>query len=59
MPEANHEFNASAALGVPAGQVTYERVASIFEWFGFDRNRVPYTRLDNGDRVIDDQSLFQ
>jgi hypothetical protein len=38
--------------------VTYELVAGVFEWFGFDRDRVPNARFENGKGIIDDLSLF-
>ena len=40
------------------GRVTYELVRKVFEAFGFDAEQVPYSRMDQGTWVIDEQSLF-
>jgi hypothetical protein len=58
MPHASNGFEVTVPLDTPPGEVTYELVARVFEWFGFDRDRVPNARLENGKGKIDDLSLF-
>jgi hypothetical protein len=58
MPYPSEAFEFTAPLGDPPGHVTYELVASVFEWFGFDRAQIPRVREEADQRVIDDQSLF-
>jgi hypothetical protein len=58
MPHSSEGFEVTSTLGTPPGQVAYELVAQVFEWFGFDRDRVPNVRVQDGKAVIDELSLF-
>ena len=40
------------------GEVAYELVARVFDWFGFERDRVRNARVTDGKTVIDELSLF-
>ena len=59
MPYSSESFTVEVPLGARPGEICYELVSRVFEWFGFDRNRVPYSRLEDGKRLIDDRSLFK
>ena len=48
MPHASEDFTLTEQFDTPPGEVTYELVARVFEWFGFDRDRVQNARSENG-----------
>ncbi len=58
MPYSSEGFEVTTTLDTPPGQIAYELVAGVFEWFGFDRDRVPNVRVTEGKTVIDELSLF-
>jgi hypothetical protein len=58
MPYSSEGFEMTTALDTPPGEVAYEVVALVFEWFGFDRDKVPNVRVGDGKAVIDELSLF-
>jgi hypothetical protein len=58
MPYASEGFEVSAPHEASPGEVTYELIAQVFEWFGFDRDRVRNVRVEADKAVIDEVSLF-
>ena len=58
MPYSSEGFEVTTTLDTPPGQIAYELVAQVFEWFGFDRDRVRNVRITDGKAVIDELSLF-
>lgn len=58
MPYSSEGFEVTTPLDASPGEVTYELVAQVFEWFGFDRDRVRNVRVTDGKTVIDELSLF-
>lgn len=58
MPYPNESFSIEMPFEATPGEICYELIAKIFEWFGLDRDQVPFTRVENGKRLIDDLSLF-
>jgi hypothetical protein len=58
MPCESKDFTLTEPFEVSPGEITYELVAGVFEWFGFERDAVPRARFENKKGVIDDRSLF-
>jgi len=59
MPYASESFTVAMPFDALPGEICYELVSKVFEWFGFDRNQVPHSRLQDGKRLIDEGSLFK
>jgi hypothetical protein len=58
MPYGSEHFSVKVPFDAAPGEVCYELVAQVFERFGFDRDDVPYSRLEDGQHMIDEVSLF-
>jgi hypothetical protein len=59
MPYPSESFQVEVPFDALPGEISYELVARVFEWFGFDRDKVPYSRSEGGKFLIDDLSLFK
>jgi hypothetical protein len=59
MPWESERFQIQSQLETSPGEITYQLVSQVYVWFGFDRDRVPYSRSEKGKSLIDDISLFQ
>jgi hypothetical protein len=43
--------------GLPPGVVAFNLLAELYGWFGFERDKIPYSSMVDGRQTIDDKDL--
>lgn len=56
-PDENNSFPVSWEGEINPGEVAFQLVRQVYEWFGVDHDRIPYTEKTGGKLVISGEEI--